>query len=78
MKPSFQDSSGFSPLPRVAGWEEWERGRAARRELSRQLTGGKFLRRAVGNPRKDRLLRALNEGERGMPFRRPEGIIIFY
>lgn len=55
-------------LPRVSTWEEWERGRAARRALSRKITGGKCLRRSAGNPRKDRLLRALNNGERGLPF----------
>ena len=56
------------PLPRVTTWEEWERGRPARRALSRRLSGGKILRRERGNPRKDRLLRALNNGERGQPF----------
>ena len=56
-------------LPRVATWEEWERGRAARRALSLRVTGGKILRRASsGDPRKDALLRELNHGERGMPF----------
>lgn len=55
-------------LPLVATWEEWERGRAARRALSRRITGGKILRRKEGDPRKDRLLRALNGGERGLPF----------
>lgn len=55
-------------LPRVASWEEWENGRAARRELSRRITGGKTLRRKRGDPRKDRLLRALNRGARGLPF----------
>lgn len=55
------------PLPRVTTWEEWEAGRAARRELSRKISGGKILRRKKGNPRKDRLLRALNNGERGLP-----------
>ena len=59
---------GLQPLGRVATWEEWEQGRAARRALSRKITGGKPLRRAAGNPRKDRMLRALNNGERGMPF----------
>ncbi len=56
------------PLPRTASWEEWEQGRAARRALSRKIAGGKPLRRAFGNPRKDKVLRALNNGERGMPF----------
>jgi hypothetical protein len=56
------------PLPRAASWADWEKGRAARRELCRRLTGGKILRRERGDPRKDRLLRALNKGERGLPF----------
>lgn len=68
MKAPSDDSSRTSPLPRVATWDEWECGRSARRELSRQITGGRPLRRKRGNTRKDRLLRALNEGERGLPF----------
>jgi hypothetical protein len=55
-------------LPRVATWDEWEAGRSARRALIRRFTGGKILRRAAGNPRKDALLRRLNQGERGLPF----------
>lgn len=58
----------IAPLPRVATWEEWECGRAARRALSRRISGGKTLRRKEGNPRQDRLLRKLNSGERGLPF----------
>jgi hypothetical protein len=66
--PAECDESGpVSPLPRTASWDEWERGRNARRALSRQITGGTPLRRKRGNPRKDPLLRALNDGERGMP-----------
>ena len=60
---------GSSPLPRAVTWEEWEKGRAARREFARRIGGGQILRRARGNPRKDRLLRSLNGGERGMPFK---------
>ena len=55
-------------LPRSASWAEWESGRAARRKLSQELSGGKILRRKQGDPRKDRLLRTLNSGERGLPF----------
>jgi hypothetical protein len=33
-----------------------------------KISGGKILRRASGNPRKDALLRDLNRGERGLPF----------
>ena len=56
------------PLPRTASWEEWERGRPLRRALSRRISGGKPLRRASGNPRKDAVLRKLNNSERGLPF----------
>ncbi len=55
-------------LPRSCTWEEWEAGRPARRALAQKITGGKILRRAAGNPRKDALLRKLNNGERGLPF----------
>ena len=64
-------TSPASPLPRVATWEEWERGRPARRALSRRISGGKILRRERGDLRKDRLLRELNNGERGLPFKNP-------
>lgn len=57
-----------STLPRAATWAQWEAGRASRRALSMQITGGKILRRAAGTPRKDAMLRALNNGERGLPF----------
>jgi cytochrome P450 len=55
-------------LKRVATWEEWEQGRAARRVIAERITGGKTLRRKAGDPRKDALLRRLYAGERGMPF----------
>lgn len=61
-----------APLPRVATLEEWERGRPARRALSRRISGGKILRRTRGNPRKDRLFRELNNGERGLSLENPE------
>ncbi len=63
--------SGSGPpafLPRIATWEEWEAGRAARRALAMRITSGKILRRPDGHPRKDRLLRAIYDGERGPPF----------
>jgi hypothetical protein len=68
MKPG--SAKAVLPLPRAATWEEWESGRAARRALARKITGGKVLRRAQGNPRMDRLLRTLKQGERGLPFER--------
>ena len=48
--------------------EQWEAGRAARRALAMQITGGQPLRRKAGDPRKDALLRQLCAGERGLPF----------
>jgi len=60
-------------LPRVVSWEEWEAGRAARRAVAMRITDGKILRRAEGNPRKDRLLRRLYQGERGLPFQTDAG-----
>ena len=61
-------SSSIATLPRSATWEEWQRGRAARRTLAMRLTGGKTLRREAGNPRKDAFLRSMNGGQRGQPF----------
>lgn len=55
-------------LTRKISVEDWERGRAARRALSDWVNQGQPLRRAAGDPRKDVLLRQLNNGERGMPF----------
>lgn len=55
-------------LERVTTWEEWERGRAARRAICDRITGGRELRRLSGDPRKDELLRQLNSGARGLPF----------
>jgi len=55
-------------LERVTTWEEWERGRAARRALCDRITGGRELRRLSGDPRKDELLRRLYAGARGLPF----------
>ena len=71
MRPEFAADLQSKPLPRVATWEEWESGRAARRALSRQISGGKLLRRPSGDPRKDACLRRLNNGERGLPFQAP-------
>ena len=56
-------------LERVTTWDEWERGRAARRVVCERITGGRELRRPTGDPRKDALLRGLNDGRRGLPFK---------
>ncbi|MEO7724905.1 MAG: hypothetical protein ABIU29_09505 [Chthoniobacterales bacterium] len=42
MKKKFS-AGPIAPLPRVATWEEWESGRAARRAFSRRISGGKTL-----------------------------------
>ena len=55
-------------LERQTTWDEWERGRAARRAVCDRITGGRELRRASGDPRKDAQLRRLNNGARGLPF----------
>jgi len=55
-------------LERQTTWAAWELGRAARRAVVDRITGGRVLRRPSGDPRKDLLLRELNEGERGQPF----------
>ena len=68
MKTPPDFSASIVPLPRTATLAEWEAGRVARRALSMQVTGGRPLRRAAGDPRKDALLRQLFAGERGLPF----------
>lgn len=55
-------------LTRTISWEDWEKGRAARRAVVVRAIGDIELRRPAGDPRKDALLRKLNNGERGMPF----------
>ena len=56
------------PLPRVATVAQWQAGRAYRRWLAMRVNGPEPLRRATGDPRKDAVLRQLNEGERGTRF----------
>ena len=56
------------PLPRVATVEQWLAGRAGRRKLCERFNGNRPLRRIEGDPRKDRVLRQLNDGERGARF----------
>lgn len=53
------------PIDRPIGWEDWLRGRRARRETSKQVAPGIVRRqRSSGDPR----LRKLFKGERGLPF----------
>ena len=53
------------PLDRPISWEDWLRGRRARRETSKSVAPG-----VVRRPRSssDRRLRKLFNGQRGLPF----------
>jgi hypothetical protein len=59
-------------LTRKISWKEWEKGRTYRRAIALEAAGGVELRRKKGDPRKDAILRRLNNGKRGMPFRKLE------
>jgi len=53
------------PIDKPISWEDWLRGRRARRETSKLVAPG-IIRRQ--NSSKDRRLRKLFNGERGLPF----------
>ena len=53
------------PIDRPISWEDWLRGRRARRETG-NLVAPEIIRRQ--NSSKDRRLRKLFNGERGLPF----------
>ena len=53
------------PIEGVMSYEDWLRGRRRRRELSKLVAPG-IIRRQ--NSSKDRRLRKLFNGERGLPF----------
>ena len=53
------------PIDRAISWEDWLRGRRARRETSKLVAPG-VLRRE--NSSKDRRLKRLFKGKRGLPF----------
>jgi hypothetical protein len=53
------------PLDRPISWEDWLRGRRARRETSKQVSPG-VVRRTHSSS--DRRLRKLFRGQRGLPF----------
>ena len=53
------------PIDRPISWEDWLRGRRARRETSKQVAPG-LLRRPGSSS--DRRLRRLFKGKRGLPF----------
>jgi hypothetical protein len=53
------------PIDRPISWEDWQRGRRARRETSKQAAPGIVRRRTSSS---DRRLRKLFKGRRGLPF----------
>jgi hypothetical protein len=53
------------PLDRPISWEDWLRGRRARRETSKSVAPG-IVRRSLSSS--DRRLRKLFNGQRGLPF----------
>ncbi len=57
------------PMNEVMSWEDWLKGRRARRETGKQVAP-EIIRREVGSS--DRRLRSLFEGERGLPFKKTE------
>jgi hypothetical protein len=53
------------PIARPLAWEDWLRGRRARREISKKVAPG-VVRRSRSSS--DRRLRKLFKGRRGLPF----------
>jgi hypothetical protein len=53
------------PIDRPISWEDWQRGRHARRETSKQAAPG-IVRRKTSSS--DRRLRKLFKGRRGLRF----------
>ncbi len=53
------------PIDKPISWEDWQRGRRARRETSKQAAPG-IVRRKTSSS--DRRLRKLFGGRRGLPF----------
>ena len=53
------------PIDRPISWEDWLKGRRARRETSQRVAPGIIRRKSSS---KDRRLRKLFKGERGLPF----------
>ena len=53
------------PIDKPISWEDWLRGRKARRESSKLVAPGNLRRESSS---KDRRLRKLFNGERGLPF----------
>jgi hypothetical protein len=67
MRPRMNSSSRVPSIPvgKPITWEDWLRGRRARRETSKQVAPG-VMRRLRSSS--DRRLRGLFKGRRGLPF----------
>ena len=57
------------PMNQPISWEDWLKGRRARRETDRRVAP-EIIRRPSSSS--DRRLRKLFNGERGLPFRKTE------
>ena len=57
------------PMNEVMSWEDWLKGRRARRETGNKVAP-EIIRRSSSSS--DRRLRKLFNGERGLPFKRTE------
>jgi hypothetical protein len=57
------------PMNEVMSWEDWLKGRRARRETG-NLVAPEIIRRPSSSS--DKRLRKLFNGERGLPFKRTE------
>ena len=53
------------PIDKPISWEDWLKGRRARRETSKLVAPGILRRKSSSS---DRQLRKLFKGERGLPF----------
>jgi hypothetical protein len=62
---SLRSKAPSIPIDRPISWEDWLRGRRARRETSKQVAPGVLRRRRSSS---DRRLRKLFKGQRGLPF----------
>jgi len=66
---SSEDPVPIIPKGRPISWEDWLKGRRARRETSKRVAPG-IIRRPSSSS--DKRLRALFNGERGLPFKKTE------
>jgi len=64
-----QDQIPIIPKGRPITWEDWLKGRRARREVGNRVAP-EIIRRSSSSA--DRRLRPLFQGERGLPFRKTE------